>query len=106
MDGNRSIVKCHDRSFIHDVPDVADVNISYLVDHTIFIRLINLYYCDFIILRHVDIYIHSYSNSSQSLSHIVLDLIFIIMIIIIVTSKHLVSKESNKDIFKKYFGLT
>ena len=50
MDGNRSIVKCHDRSFIHDVPDVADINISYLVDHTIFIRLINLYYCDFIIL--------------------------------------------------------
>ena len=50
MDGNRSIVKCHDRSFIHDVPDVADVNISYLVDHIIFIRLIRLYYCDFIVL--------------------------------------------------------
>lgn len=50
MDGNRGTVKCHGCSFIYDVPNVAVINTSYLVDHIIFIRLIRLYYCDFIVL--------------------------------------------------------
>lgn len=50
MDGNRCTVKCHGCSFIYDVPNVAVINTSYLVDHIIFIRLIRLYYCDFIVL--------------------------------------------------------